>query len=431
MTAPDTPSDAWSRPRPLLAAALALFCVAMVALNVRREGDFSGYVLVGELALQGRHIYADAPPGISTWPPFFSLLCVPLALFNRLSPTAARATWLALSAAALVAALALVARLVARGPDDTRDAGVPVLGSAAALAPLLLSARYVVSNFEHLQINILMFLLTLGGLALIARRREAVGGLALGAAAALKVMPILFVPYLLWRRRWRAALWTLLGAAALSLSPGLVYGWSRLASYGRSWLAALHVGWSVGKMNLSVYAMWDRILGHGIVPFSVPGVNELLPSRSAAVTLALGLSLATVSGLALWTFRAARPDDRRAELAEWSIVFLVAALFGTVAWKAYLVVLLLPNALLLDVWRSGDFDRATRRGARRVALAAFAIGVLTTDGLIGSSLAWRLEMGSVVTMAALLMLGGLLWLRRRVGIGPQLGPRAESPLSDS
>ncbi len=408
--------DPFLRPRPWLGALLVLLGAALVVAYARRAEDFAGYVLVGELALQGRDIYRDAPPGISTWPPLFSLLCVPLALLARLDGWTARALWLALNMAALAAALALVLRLVARGPREERpEAPVPALSSLAALTVLVLTSRYVVSNFEHLQVNVLVFLLALGGMALLARGRTLPGALALGAAGALKVMPALFVGYLAWRRRWKDAAWTAGAGIALTLAPGLVYGPARTLDYFRGWLAALDAGWNVGKMNLSVFAMWDRVVGHGLAPFAVAGFDDLPKSGEPLVALLLALSLAVVLALCWWAFRSGNAGDPRAEVAEWSVVFLVASIFGTVAWKAYLVVLLLPNALLLSAWRDRDAGPAVRRIARGTALGAFAIGVLTTDGLWGRAIGARLEMGSVVTVAALTMLGGLLLLRRRLG----------------
>jgi alpha-1,2-mannosyltransferase len=415
MRLPDFSEDFWLRPHRRVGAALVVLAAVLVVSFARRPGDFAGYLLVGELALQHRHIYHDAPPVVSTWPPFFSLVCIPLALAARVSLVGARAAWLALNFAGLAGVLALVARVVARGPDGARDVPVPPLTSAAVLVPLLLTARYVSSNFEHLQINVLVFLLTLGGLALVAAGRDVAGGLAIGVAAALKVMPVLFVPWFVWRGRWRAALWTLAWAAVCSLSPGLVYGWSRLLDYFAAWREALRVGWPVGKMNQSVYAMWDRILGHGMVPFTVGQINELPASHDPRVMAALLLSLAAVAAVALWAFRPTGRIGPRAELAEWCAVFLVASLFGTVMWAAYLIVLLPANALLLDVWRAPRVDAATRRGAARVVGASFVLGVATTSGLLGTELAGRLEMGSVVTAASLVMLGGLFWLRRRSG----------------
>jgi len=408
--------DRFLAPRPWLAAFLVLAGAALVAAYARRAEDFGGYVLVGELALQGRDIYRDAPPGISTWPPLFSLLCVPLALLSRLDARAARIAWLALNMAALAATLALVLRLVARGPRDERaDAPVPALSSLASLTLLVLTSRYIISNFEHLQINVLVFLLALGGLALLARGRRAAGALALGGAGALKVMPALFVLYLAWRRRWRDAAWTAGAGIGLSLLPAVVYGPARFAAQLAGWRDALAAGWTVGKMNLSVFAMWDRIVGHGLVPFAVAGSDALPRSGDPAVAALLALSLVLALAAAWWSFRSAGADDHRAELAEWSVVFLIASLFGTVAWKAYLVVLLLPNALLLSAWRDPGLAPALRRLARGTVLVPFALGVLTTDGLWGRAIGGRLEMGSVITIAALAMTAGLLAIRRRLG----------------
>jgi alpha-1,2-mannosyltransferase len=422
MHPPLLPDSAFTRPRPWIGVGLVVLAAVLVASYARRAEDFAGYVLVGELALQGRDIYRDAPPGISTWPPLFSLLCVPLALLTRISAWGARAFWLALNMAALAATLALVLRLVSRGPRDTqRDAPVPALSSLMALSVLTLTSRYVISNFEHLQVNVLIFLLALGGLALLSRGRTLPGALALGAAGALKVMPALFVVYLAWRRRWRDAAWTAAAGIVLTLSPALVYGPTRLLDYFRGWASALDAGWNVGKMNLSVFAMWDRIVGHGLVPFAVAGFDSLPRSGSPTVAALLALSLLLAAGLAWWSFRAGNADDPRAELAEWSVVFLIAALFGTVAWKAYLMVLLLPNALLLAVWQDPDAEPALRRLSMGAVLSAFVLGVLTTDGVWGRGLAGRLEMGSIVTAAALAMLGGLYWFRRRSADLPSAG----------
>ena len=380
---------------------------------VGRPGDFRGYLLVGELVLSGGHIYWDAPPGINTWPPVFSLLCVPLTLLAKPSVYLARGVWILLNFGVLLLVLRMIARLVYK-----RDLGLRAeprdsisLADAALLVPLLLTSRFVFSNFEHLQVNIILFALALGGLYLQATRRELAGGVALGCAAALKVMPILFLPYLLYRKRWRASLSMAVTTLALSLSPALAFGSHRFHNYYAAWGESLAAGWTVGKMNQSVFAMLDRFIGHGMVPLGVGGIVEVPASGDPLVRLAWWLLVVVIVVLALWLFRGPTEQGSWPSLAEWSVVFAVSAIFGPVGWKAYLIVLLLPNALLFAAARSSRLNTGQRKTAAWILAAAFVLGTLTTPGLVGGSLAGRLEMASVVTVSALVLLFGSLWLR--------------------
>jgi hypothetical protein len=396
--------------RGLLAYAVVGFCVW-----IRRPGDFEGYLIVGDLVLSGRHIYLDAPAGVNTWPPFFSLLSVPLALLATPTPYLARGFWLLLNFACLLLVLRIIARLVYDRALSLR-AETPGLSLAApeVLVPLLLCDRYVSGNFDHLQANIVLFALALGGLYLQATRREGVGSIALGCAAAVKIMPVLFIPYFVYRRRWRAAAYTAAAAAAFSLSPILIFGWERFWNYVAAWRAALAVGWGVGKMNQSVFAMWDRFIGHGLPAFTGSGINDLPESGNSLVPVAVAGTAIVVGALSLWAFRN-QSSDRWSDLAEWSIVFIVGALFGPVSWKAYLVVLLLPITLLFAAWRSPGIDARTRRTLGTVLLASFLMGGLTSPGFIGKTLAGTLEMAAFPTLSGLLVLGGCLLLRAHLG----------------
>ena len=415
---------------------VALVVAALVgaASWIRRAGDFAGYVTVGRLVLDGGHIYADAPPGLNTWPPFFSLFCVPLALLAAPTPYLARGCWMLLNFALLLLVLRILARLVYGRDMSLRAASGDLHPTAPELlVPLVLSSRYVLGNFEHQQVNILTFALALGGLYLHANRRELLGGVCLGSAAALKVMAVLFIPYLMYRRQWRTALSAAATASALSLSPLLVFGPTRFWDYVGAWRAAVEAGWGVGKMNQSVYAMLDRWIGHGMVPFAVTGANGISASGDPRVVVGVALLAAIVALAGLAIFRDGHRRGSWPDLAEWSVVFICSAIFGPVSWKAYLAVVLLPNTLLFAAWRSSELAATTRRGAGLVLLTAFVLGGLTTPGLVGKVAAGKLEMTSVVTLAALVLCAGSLWFRATLGSGlakkdrhPESGERRRS-----
>jgi hypothetical protein len=393
------------------------FFVAFVAsffVYARRSVDFAGYAAVGKAFLDGRDIYLDTPVGANTWPPFFSLAAVPLGLLDRISPYLARIVWIALTWASIFGALDLVARLIYGKrlrfrPDEISLA----ITSPELLVPFALTLPFIINNFELLQINMILFSLALWGLFLQANGREAAGGVAIAAAAAMKVMAIAFLPYLLFRKRWRAACWMAAASLVFFFGPALFLGWAKFWEGVALWPVALRASWGAGNAHQSVYSMWDRILGYGYIPFAVPG-TFMLPlsgARSAKLAWEITCVIAAVLG-AIACRGTTRPDSRWAQV-EWAIVFVAATILSPLTRKPYLVVLLLPYALLYAGWRSTDLDVHTRRVLRNVMLASFALSLPTMHDVIGKSLAVRLEMGSVVTYGSLIMLGGLLWYRSR------------------
>jgi hypothetical protein len=393
---------------------LSLLLVALVAsffAYARRDGDFAGYVAAGNAVLDGRDIYLDTAAA-NTWPPFFSLVSVPLALLDRVSPLLVRILWIALTWASIVWAFALIAKLAYRKRLSMRSGESSLdIASPELLAPFLLTLPYLLNNFELLQINSILFALTLWGLYLQANGRQVAGGIAIAAAAAMKVMAIAFLPYLLYRKRWRAAFWMAGATLVFSLSPVLVFGWAKFWKEIALWPGMLHASWGSGNAHQSVYSMWDRILGYGYVPFAVPGTFQLPLSGASSAKLAWEITCAIVVVLGVIAFRGTpRPDSRWAQV-EWAVVFVAATILSPLTRKPFLVVLLLPNALLYAAWRSADADARTRRALGSVLLASFVLSLPTLHDLIGKSLAVRLEMGSVVTFGTLIVLGGLLWYR--------------------
>src|ERR1700676_325994 len=182
--------------RRLVLCALFLAIVGSFFAYARRSVDFAGYAAVGKAFLDGRDIYLDTPVGTNTWPPFFSLAAVPLGLLDRVSPYLARIVWIALTWASIVWALDLIARLIYGKrlrfrPDENSLA----ITSPELLVPFALTLPFLINNFELLQINMILFSLALWGLFLQASGRESAGGIALAAAAAMKVKDITILPY--------------------------------------------------------------------------------------------------------------------------------------------------------------------------------------------------------------------------------------------
>jgi hypothetical protein len=401
----------------LVAMALVLLGI-VIAYAKRPSNDFKVYVGSGEAVLQGKDIYEVPLPSLNTCPPVFSVFCVGPALLDRVSPSFARAVWLLVNLSALFLVLHLASRLI-------HGARLPI-SSAPLLVPLLLTLPYILYHLLYHQVNLIVFALTLGGLKLQEDRKEWQGGLLVGLASALKVMPILFVPYLLYRRRWVAALSALAATAGFTLSPGLVMGWDRFRGDFQHWMAMLphNPCWDAGQRNQSILAMWDRILGHGLIPFISPGITYLPMSEAPSVHLVWVATVLVMGLLLLLAFRGRPQRGGLPSVAEWSAIFVVSAIIGPVGWKHYLVVLLLPNLLLYRVWRSPG-DPGTRRLAGAVLWGCFLFGICSTHNIFGSAWCLRMGMASNLTLGSFAMIGGLLWLRRRMAVAG--GDVQESP----
>lgn len=412
--------------RPWILRALYAYATVGFVLWMQTQGDFGDFLRVGQVALAGGHVYADLPEGGNTWPPFFSLICALLARAAAPAPLLARAVWILLNYACLLLALRTLARLVWRREFSLKaDSAGLSAASPELFVPLLLSGRFLIGSLDHLQMDIVLFALLLGGLGLQARGWPVLGGAMIGAAAAVRGTATLFLPYLAHRRRGRAAACAAATWAALSLSPILVYGWRQYWEFFAAWLGGMAAYLGVGRTNQSLFAMLDRLVGYQLVPLRIDGTVYLPPSGSPAVTVLTLLAFAVTVLAAFRLFRGEDEPDSPRALLEWSVVFIGATIFGPICVKAQLLVLLLPFALLFSLWRSEETDAVSRRIAALVLLASFVLGTGASPGMIGPRWAGRTDMASAVTLSALVVLLGCFWLHRRLARRP--GPGAAEP----
>jgi hypothetical protein len=295
--------------------------------------------------------------------------------------------------------------------------GTVALASGAVLGPLVLSARFLLGNLDRLQINMVMLAACLLASAWIVRGRAVAGGALIGVAAAVKVLPIFFLPYFAWKRWWRAVAAALVTGTLASIAPALVFGWERFLGYARHWLALSAGSWPVRKGNQSVYAMVDRLYTHDAIVWSAAH-KRLTASNDPVVAAIVYALLAVVVAAFAWAARrGGRAPASAGVTMEVAIVLCVTVLFAPLAWKHYFVFLLLGQFVL---WRAafGDGYGLTDVERRRVGWAlglSYVLTTLTVRGVVGKSLAQTLETMSAVTLGAFVALGALLWVRARAG----------------
>ena len=206
--------------------------VVLAALSVsflHREDSEWEYVYV-EAAQQLRHGLDIYRPDIgNSYPPFATLAALP---FTYLSPHWQRCLWLGVNLGCLVFMLRGAWRLAGGGALQGA-AGAARGEHLAALVGGLCGIFYLQNCLAHQQTDVVLGALLIGGCLALSRERSLWAATCFGLAAAVKCTPLLWAPYLLWRRRPVAAVWLVAVAVGVNLLPDLVQS----PATGHGWLA--------------------------------------------------------------------------------------------------------------------------------------------------------------------------------------------------
>lgn len=256
----------------------------------RAQLDLAVYVLGAHHLTDGR-LYTvglpTAPHLPFTYPPIAALVFTPLA---ALPTSAGQLVWAGVSIASLYAVLALSLRAVLPGTDRVRVAlwALVLLGPSFLLDPLRLT-------FYFGQVNLVLCALLLVDLTTTPRlgRWTLPRGVLVGVAAAVKLVPLVFVPYLFVTRQVRAG-WTAVGSfAACSLVALAVHPPSTWDYWTKYATDAARVGNPSYHLNQSLLGALDRLDHRLLTPTAVDAVG--------AVVLVAGIALAR------WAWRDSSP----------------------------------------------------------------------------------------------------------------------------
>jgi hypothetical protein len=262
------------------------------------------------------------------------------------------ASWafLALGAAATVAAFLLLLRLGNPGPR-----------AGAGLAFLFLANGPLVNSLREGNTTHFILLLLVAALLLWRGDRDFAAGLVLGLCAMIKLPLILIGAYFLLRGRWRVVAG---GATAIAAIVVL-----SVATFG----IAINLGWyeaCIAPFTRGVIAAFNVQSIDGFLMRLVTGAhdlgnwNPLVPSiahRVARIALVAGLFLGAIWLIRRGAPRAPVPGEGTRGYFEFSIVLVLALVSTPVSWTHYYLLLLLPWGLYLSGRLGLPADAATRR----------------------------------------------------------------------
>jgi hypothetical protein len=409
-----------------------LIVAALVSFHVRigrRMPDFQVYRTAAARVLAGEPLYRETD---GHWQykylPAFAVILSPLALMpapaeaqttdprgRSYDPWAdtARVAWFTVSVALLVALLTLSLRLLpepgASGPGVRGAVAAPgaplksgvstvggrqawkVTGPAIVGVTILAMGKFYAHELELGQTNILLAVVVLLALAQWKAGRPSWAGALLAAATVVKPYAIVFLPYLIARRRWRACAGFAVVLLAALLLPVLRYGFRENAALLAGWWSTVTTSTPPNLAvsdNISIAAMYAKWFGVGS------------PANWLALATA-GLLVAVCARVLLIAPAAAFP-----EYLDSALLLTLIPLLSPQGWD-YVLLLATPAVMLL-VNHLGSFSRPVRW----LAIACLLVAGLTVWDVVGRRVYTLFMVWSVVTFCYLFEIGLLLRLRR-------------------
>jgi hypothetical protein len=378
-----------------------LVAAAAVSFHVRigrRMPDFQVYRTAGNRALAGEELYRQSD---GHWQfkylPAFAFLVAPVSMFpapkdaettdprgrayDPWSDTA-RVVWFGCSVALLVVLVALSLRLL---PGRTWR------GSAIVGVTILALGKFYAHELELGQTNILLAVVVLLAVAQFKSGREATGGALLAAATVVKPYAILFVPYLVARRQWRACAGFAILLALALLLPALRYGFHQNAALLSGWWSTVTMSTppNLGVSdNISIAAMYAKWFGVG-------SLANWLALATAVLLVAVCARILTIA-----------PRAPCPQYLDAALLLTLIPLLSPQGWDY--VLLLATPAVMLIVNNLARFNRPVRW----LAIACLMIAGLTLWDIVGRRIYTLFMVSSIVTFCYLFEITLLLRLRK-------------------
>ena len=410
----------WSRSRAerwILLACVVFAPVELAAKAISHAtayGDFNVHRDFGRRFLAGQPLY----PGdrCFNYMPVSALYYAPLALVPPAVASLARtATAMACLLYVMYAMGSMIRGRARRGPWP---------GLVVAALAVLLCGQYVLRDLDDGGPHLIYLAMLVAAIRCVRAGREGWAAVGFGLAIALKMTPGLFLPFFVWKRRWRLAIGSAVAAAAWVALPAAWMGpaswWDHQSQWNRLAFRVLgdrmdpvRAANEVRVQNQALKPAVARLLtaypaGHPLKldhPLDAPAgrLDEATANRLATLAC-LGL----LAGVAYWSRRPWSGDDDPAIVLEMTAVLVLIPLLSPVTWLQHLP-FVLPAAYLLVAEHV-----AFRRWRLRVAVAMGAYGLVTVAcnrGVIGRDASLLLFSWHAHTWAVVGLLGLLMGLR--------------------
>ena len=350
---------------------------------------------------------------IYAYSPFYALLMVPSLL---LPVWLTEAIWYVVLIGTMFASLRLCETLARRlFPGDWSERDLAIF----RVLTFVLSLKFILAVLENQAYDSVSAALIFLGVRALIDRRFVIGAASLAGATALKITPLIFLPYLLFKRRFAAAGIFTAVFIGLSVLPDIL-----LPSNGQYYVVVwvrdvlmppFHLNLAPTNMQFWITDSPMNQTFRAAIVRLMTGVHEQQPVEAVLAimrSLPFAIIFNTLSGLYILgvglVMLKSRRHDRLIAL-DAALLLVSALLLAPVSSQSHFFTLLLPYALLAAAVVK---DSSTRVFNAILLLLSFTLATATSNDLVGRSFTgWALWNSLPVygTLILVIPLAVLIW----------------------
>lgn len=384
--------------------------------NSLKEGDFVGYAEVGNLVIKGEYLYKN--PYINTWPPFFSIACVPIAVADNFNNYLIRFIWLVLTIVALFYSTRLILCMTIKKKlvfyplkiPETDTKNISILNPVIFI-PMLLSLRALLDNLGNIQINVFILWMVVLSLYLFSKDKQFLSALIMAFAISIKVYPIFIFLYFVVKREYKLIFYTMLFTALFSFIPVLVFGLEQTIEYYKFWYQHnVEPFASVGHKNQSFFSMMRSLLTH-----DSPGLNSPLNQEIYINFLNLSIEQVKIVSYAIiaipgafivYLFRKKLTSIGNLQsFLEYAFVLTLIPILSPLSWKAYFI-FLFPGFFInyLFIFRiRNKLNKAINKYLKTSFFISIILTIMSAELFVGRYFSDIMEVFSSITIGTILL----------------------------
>lgn len=276
-----------------------------------------------------------------------------------------------------------------------------VLSKTFYLLGILMSFRFLLSVVQRVQSDVLVLILLSLFIFTLYRKKDIAAGVFLAASVMVKLTPLIFIPYLILKKRFKVLFASLAAFVFYLFSPAVYLGWVRNLEYLKNWL-------TVHKTNPADYIIWykNQSLLSCLLRFLTEGsgINILNLNQQTVYIIFAILALGLFSSIFIFCKKQTQNEPGILYLREISLILICMVIFSPLAWKHTFIHLLLPHMVLLYyVIYLNREDKLTRG----LLISSFIINTMLNPELT-RSFAQLVQLYSNVTLGTLILFVALI-----------------------